>query len=77
MAGAAGVDLVQIRENDLDDQTLVDLAGRAVQVTRDTRTRIIVNDRADVALAAGAAGCTSGARRFRSRGSDPWCRRSG
>ncbi len=56
MAGAAGVDLVQIRENDLDDQTLVDLTGRAVQVTRDTRTRIIVNDRADVALAAGAAG---------------------
>ena len=56
MAGAAGVDLVQIRENDLDDQTLVDLAGRAVQVTRDTSTRIIVNDRADVALAAGAAG---------------------
>ena len=56
MAGLAGVALVQIRENDLDDQTLVDLAGRAVEVTRDTSTRIIVNDRVDVALAAGAAG---------------------
>ena len=56
MAGVAGVALVQIRENDLDDQTLVDLVGRAVEVTRDTSTRIIVNDRVDVALAAGAAG---------------------
>ena len=56
IAGVAGVDLVQIRENNLDDQTLVDLVGQAVEVTQDTSTRIIVNDRVDLALAAGAAG---------------------
>ena len=55
-ASVAGVDLVQIRENDLADATLADLVGRSVQVTRNTRTRIIVNDRVDVALAAGADG---------------------
>ena len=56
MAGKAGVDLVQIRESDLSDRVLVELVGWAVEATRNTRTRIIVNDRVDVALAAGAAG---------------------
>ena len=55
-ARLAGVDLVQIRENDLSDQALVDLVGQAVEMTREGTTRIIVNDRVDVALAAGAAG---------------------
>ena len=55
-AGSAGVDLVQIRENDLSDQALLEVVRRAVEITRQTSTRIIVNDRVDVAIAAGAAG---------------------
>ena len=56
LAGAAGVDLVQIREPDLDDSRLLDLVIGAVDATAHTATRIIVNDRLDVALAGGAAG---------------------
>ena len=55
-AGQAGVDLVQIREPDLDDEALVRLARRATEVTSSTPTRILVNDRVDIALVAGAAG---------------------
>ena len=55
-AAAAGIDLVQIREPGLADRALGDLAARAVERTRGTRTRVLVNDRADVALAYGAAG---------------------
>jgi thiamine-phosphate pyrophosphorylase len=55
-AAEAGVDLVQIREPDLSDRHLFELVQRAVHTTSGTRTRIVVNDRVDVALAAGAAG---------------------
>ena len=55
-ASYAGVDVIQIREGDLPDRTLADLVTRAVDVTRETGTRIVVNDRMDVALSAGAAG---------------------
>ena len=55
-AARAGVDLIQIREPDLDDRALVTLARAAVAAVRGTPARVIVNDRADVALAAGAAG---------------------
>jgi len=50
------VDLIQIREGDLDGRELASLAGRIARRTRGTRTRVVVNDRADVALAAGADG---------------------
>ncbi len=53
---AAGVDLIQIREKDLATRPLLDLARAAVAIARGTVTRILVNDRLDVALAAGAAG---------------------
>ncbi len=53
---AAGVDWIQIREKDLEARTLADLVSLAVAATRETGTRILVNDRLDVALAAGAAG---------------------
>jgi thiamine-phosphate pyrophosphorylase len=56
LASRAGVHLVQIRERDLPDAGLLRLTARAVDAARSTRTRIIVNDRADVALAAGAHG---------------------
>ena len=55
-AVAAGVDLVQIRERDLDGRLLAALVRDAVQIARGTATRIVVNDRVDVAVAAGAAG---------------------
>lgn len=55
-AAHAGVDLVQIRERDLEARALTDLVARAVDVTGGTGTRVVVNDRLDVALAAGAHG---------------------
>ena len=55
-AARAGVDYIQIRESDLDDRVLKDVVSQAVALTNTTTTRIIVNDRVDVALAAGAAG---------------------
>jgi thiamine-phosphate pyrophosphorylase len=55
-AARAGVDLVQIRERDLDDRTLMSLATDAIARTAGTGARVIVNDRVDVALASRAAG---------------------
>ena len=52
----AGVDLVHIREPDLDARMLVALVQRAVAAATSTPTKIIVNDRIDVAMAAGAHG---------------------
>jgi thiamine-phosphate pyrophosphorylase len=51
-----GVDLVQIREKDLATRELLGLVGAAVDAARETTTRLVVNDRLDVALAARAAG---------------------
>ncbi len=55
-SAAAGVDWIQLREKDLPARELVELACGAVAGTRGSATRILVNDRLDVALAAGAAG---------------------
>jgi thiamine-phosphate pyrophosphorylase len=55
-AAAAGIDWVQIREKNLETRPLADLARLAVATSRGTRTKILVNDRLDVALATGAAG---------------------
>jgi thiamine-phosphate pyrophosphorylase len=55
-AAAAGVDLVQVRERDMEARDLGRLVSTCVDVVRGTRTRILVNDRLDVALAAGAHG---------------------
>lgn len=55
-AARAGVDLIQIRERDLDAGALAGLTRNAIDAVSGTGARIIVNDRADVALAAGAAG---------------------
>jgi thiamine-phosphate pyrophosphorylase len=52
----AGVDAIQVREPDLDPAVLVPLASRLVARTRGTPTRLFVNDRADVAIAARADG---------------------
>ena len=57
-AAAAGVDWIQIREKDLSAGELVEVARKAVAETKrvDGGSRVIVNDRIDVALAADAAG---------------------
>jgi thiamine-phosphate pyrophosphorylase len=55
-AVAARIDLVQIREPDLDAASLAAIVAHAVALTRGTATRIIVNDRLDIALASGADG---------------------
>ncbi len=52
----AGVELVQIREKDLGARELFELARAAVALTQSLPGRILVNSRADVALAAGAHG---------------------
>lgn len=52
----AGVDLIQIREPRMDDRLLVTFVREALSAVRDTSARVVVNDRVDVALAAGAAG---------------------
>src|SRR5262245_17693557 len=52
---AAGVDAVQIREKDLDDRSLWELV-RAARTILPPATRLLVNGRADVAIAAGADG---------------------
>ena len=51
-----GADVIQIRERDLSDRVLVDVVRRVTAAVRDSATRVLVNDRIDVALAAGAAG---------------------
>jgi thiamine-phosphate diphosphorylase len=55
-AAAAGVQLIQVRERDLDGGPLMRLVEACVEAVRGTRTRVLVNDRFDVALMAGAHG---------------------
>jgi thiamine-phosphate pyrophosphorylase len=55
-AVAAGIDLIQIRERDLPVRSLLALVEEAVKRAGAGPTGILVNDRLDVAVAAGAAG---------------------
>jgi thiamine-phosphate pyrophosphorylase len=55
-AVAAAIPLVQIREKSLSARVLYELATRAVAITHATETRLLVNDRFDIARAAGADG---------------------
>jgi thiamine-phosphate pyrophosphorylase len=60
---AAGVDWVQIREKDLPARSLLALTEGALRCARrQGRTRVMVNDRLDVALAAQAHGVHLGTR---------------
>ena len=52
----AGIDVVQVRERELDAKALYELVLAMVALARESRTQIVVNDRLDVALAAGADG---------------------
>ena len=65
-AARCGVDYIQLREKDLSARDLEQLAGEAVGIIRENsalrtenrelRTRLLINSRTDVALAAGADG---------------------
>jgi thiamine-phosphate pyrophosphorylase len=50
------IPLFQIREKNLGARVLYQLVSRAVEITRGSSTRLLVNDRFDVARAAGADG---------------------
>jgi thiamine-phosphate diphosphorylase len=52
----AQIDVVQIREPDLTGMELSTLVSEVVALTRGTSSRVVVNDRLDVALACGADG---------------------
>src|SRR5215469_39216 len=72
-AVAAAVDWVQIREKDLGARELLGMATRAVAASTEG-TRVIVNDRLDVALAAGAAGVHLGRESLPAADVVRWCK---
>ena len=55
-AVAAKVSLFQIREKSLPARVLYELTVRAAEITRGSETRLLINDRSDIARAAGADG---------------------
>ena len=56
-AAANQVDYIQLREKDLSTRELESLARQAIDaLPRNTRTRLLINSRTDVALAVGAHG---------------------
>jgi thiamine-phosphate pyrophosphorylase len=52
----ARVSLIQLREKNLPARTLYELTARCAAITEGTATRLLVNDRADIARAARADG---------------------
>jgi thiamine-phosphate pyrophosphorylase len=52
----ARIDVLQIRERDLEGAMLASLVSEIVALARGTHSRVVVNERLDVALACGAAG---------------------
>jgi thiamine-phosphate pyrophosphorylase len=75
-AAEARVDWVQIREKDLPARELLALTRKAVAMAeaRAAQTRIVVSDRLDVALAAGAAGVHLGHESAAAGEVVRWCR---
>src|SRR2546430_13739479 len=58
---AAGIDLIQIREKNLSGRVLFEVCEQAAQLINRTSTRLLVDDRADIAAGAGrSAEHTSG-----------------
>lgn len=55
-AVAAQVSLIQLREKTLTTRVLFELARESVRRTKGTETRLLINDRFDVALSTGADG---------------------
>jgi len=52
----SGISLVQLREKNLSARSLYQLTRRAARLTSQSSTGLLINDRADVARAAGADG---------------------
>ena len=52
----AGVKLIQLREKRLSAKNLYELALEMAAATRNSETRLLINDRADIAAAVGADG---------------------
>lgn len=50
------ISLIQLREKQLPARMIFEIASEIVKITKNTKTKILVNDRADVALAANADG---------------------
>jgi thiamine-phosphate pyrophosphorylase len=50
------ISLIQIREKNLPARLVFELTARASKITRDSNTKLLVNDRADIAFLAGADG---------------------
>jgi thiamine-phosphate pyrophosphorylase len=80
-AAEAGVDWVQIREKDLPSRELFEIVREAValaslrpELAQPRSIKVIVNDRLDVALAAGAAGVHLGHASVPAREVVRWCR---
>jgi thiamine-phosphate pyrophosphorylase len=71
---AAGANWVQIREKDLQGRELFDLARVAVRKATMGGALVFVNDRLDVAVAAGAAGVHLGSEALGARDVVRWCR---
>jgi thiamine-phosphate diphosphorylase len=73
----ADLDLIQIRERDLDARDLVGLVRRVVDRRAGRAVRVVVNDRADVAVSGGADGVHlrgdgPGVEAVRTLASSPW-----
>ena len=52
----AGVDLIQVRERDLEANVLARLVSDVMAIAHGSNTKVVVNDRLDVAVACGADG---------------------
>ena len=55
-AADAGVDLIQVRERDLEAASLASLVTAVLDAVRGTPARVVVNERLDVAVSCGAHG---------------------
>ncbi len=55
-AAAAGVSMIQVREKAISAKNLLDLTRRIVKAIEELPTKVVVNDRFDVAFAANADG---------------------
>jgi thiamine-phosphate diphosphorylase len=55
-AARSGVSVIQIRERDLPDRDLIALVRRVITAVQATPAVVLVNDRPDIAIAAGASG---------------------
>nr|MBA2305303.1 thiamine phosphate synthase [Acidobacteriota bacterium] len=55
-AARAGASMVQVRERQLDDRQLIAFVGEVIDAVARSGAAVIVNERTDLALVAGASG---------------------